>query len=96
MDQKPNARESSNLSTLVTLTLKESLVLKLIRAKKFNRIEIEMKDGEPGQIYVDEEISAENAKFDDIIRGNPFQTITFTQHDGSLVRIKRRTPIKLD
>jgi hypothetical protein len=96
MDQEHRFSESGTQSTLVSLTLKESTLFKILRNRKYSRIEIQMKDGELGQVYVDEEISAANAKIEDVIRSNAFQTITFTKHDGHVIRINRRIPIKLD
>jgi hypothetical protein len=74
---------------------KEVALVGLIREKRYSRIEIQMKDGEVARIYADEEIPPIGAKVDDIIRSNAFQTITLTEHDGDLVRIKRTIPIKL-
>lgn len=96
MDHKGKVKESSNLPHLMNLTVKETSLLQLLREKKYSKIEIEMKNGEIGQVYLDEEMSTTNTKLEDIIRGNAFQTITVTQHDGNLVRIKRRLPVRLD
>jgi len=96
MDHKGKVKESSNLPHSMNLTLKETSLLQLLRAKKYSKIEIEMKNGEIGQVYLDEDMSTTNTKLEDIIRGNTFQTITVTQHDGNLVRIKRRLPVRLD
>jgi len=74
---------------------KESALLALIRAKKYSRIEIEMKDCEIDCIHVDEEISPSGARVEEIVGSNAYQTITITKHEGTLVRIKRRIPIKL-
>ena len=95
MDHKADLQHSG-LSILVRLTLKESALLKLLRTKRFSRIEIELKNGEVGQVYADEEIPTTGAKPEDILDSSGFQTITFTQHDGNTVRIKRRVPMKLD
>ena len=54
--------KSAKQSTVMSLTLKESALLKILRNKKYSGIEIQMKEGELGQVYVDEEISAANAK----------------------------------
>ncbi len=95
-DQKLRLRKTEPQQTSISLTPKESTLLKLLRTKKYKRIEIEMRNGEPGQIYVDEEISMANTRIDDIIRSDAFQTITITKHDGQVVRLNRRIPIKLD
>lgn len=96
MDHEPRLEKSAKRPTLVSLSLKESSLLKLLRSHKYSRIEIELKNGELSQIYVDEEISTDHTKLEDIIRSKAFQTITFTKHDGQVTRIKRRIPIKLD
>lgn len=80
---------------LVAVNNKESTVLELLRTKKYSRIEIQMKDGEVAQIYADEEIPPIGARVEDLIRSNAFQTITLTEHNGDLVRIKRTIPIKI-
>jgi hypothetical protein len=95
-DQELRLRKPEPRPTSISLTPKESSLLKLLRTNKYNRIEIEMKNGELGQIYVDEEISTANTRIDDIIRSNAYQTITITKHDGEVVRLNRRIPIKLD
>jgi hypothetical protein len=96
MDQEHRLSKSGKQPTLVSLTLKESALLKILRDKKYSRIEIQLKDGELGLVYVDEEISAANTRIEDVIRSNAFQIITFTKHDGHVIRINRRIPIKLD
>ena len=95
MDHEQRLSKSGRHSTLVSLTLKESALLKILRNKKYSRIEIQMKDGELGQVYVDEEISAANTTIEDVIRSDAYQTITFTKHDGRVIRINRRIPIRL-
>lgn len=96
MDHEQRLSKSANRSTLVSLTLKETALLRILRNKRYSRIEIQMKDGELGQVYVDEEISTANTRLEEVIHSNAFQTITFTKHDGQVIRINRRIPIKLD
>lgn len=95
-DQKLRLRKTELRPSSISPTPKESTLLNLLRTKKYNRIEIEMRNGELGQIYVDEEISMANTRIDEIIRSDAFQTITITKHDGQVVRLNRRIPIKLD
>lgn len=78
----------------MNLTSQEVALIDLIRAKKYTRIEILMKNGAFSRIYVDEEISPAAANMEDLIHSNGFQTITITEHGGDLVRIKRTIPIK--
>ena len=80
---------------LEAISQNESIVLRLLRARKYSRIEIQTRDGEMTCIYAEEELSPTGAKVDDIIQSTAFQTLTITQHDGSLKRIKRTIPIKL-
>lgn len=79
----------------ITVGPREVALLKLIRERKYSRIEIQMKDGEVARIYADEEIPPSGVKVEDVIRSNAFQTITLTEHEGDLVRIKRTIPIKI-
>jgi len=84
-----------NKPDLISVSRNESALLKLLRTKKYSRIEIQITDGEVARIYADEEIPPNSARVEDLIRSNAFQTITITEHDGNLTRIKRTIPIKL-
>lgn len=79
----------------MTVSEKESTLLTLLRAKRYTRIEVEMRNGEIDCIHVHEEISPSGAIVEDIVRNTAHQTVTLTKHDGDLVRINRRMPIKL-
>jgi len=94
MDRSGRLKETSPTATLVSLTVKESSLLDLLRSNRYSRIEIEMKNGEINKVYVDEELIATNARLDDIVKSNAFQTVTVTRHDGNVVRIKRRIPVR--
>jgi hypothetical protein len=96
MDYEQRLSKSGKQSTLASLTLKETALLQILRNKKYSRIEIQMKDGELGQVYADEEIPTANTTIEDVICSNGYQTITFTKHDGRVTRINRRIPLKLD
>lgn len=80
---------------LVNVTPAESALRALLRAKKYSRIEIHLKNGAVTCIYADEEISPATTSVETIIHSKAFQTITITEHGGNLVRIKRTIPIKI-
>ncbi len=93
---KQDLRKFSDGTVLVRISEREFAVLQLIRQKKYRKLEIEIKGGEVAHVDVEEEIPiAGEIRLEEIVQSKSYQTVSFTRHDGQLVRIKRRIPIKL-
>ena len=84
--------------TRVAVTIRndqEREVLRLVRAGTFDRITINLKNGEIVTVEAINEISkADQKKLLSILNSRDFQTVTITKHDGDIVRITQKVPIR--
>jgi len=76
------------------LTDEESLVLRLLRSRKYSHVEIDMKGGIITKAYTREEIQHfPGSDLQSILSQNDFVTITLKKHNGKVTRIVREIPI---
>jgi hypothetical protein len=80
----------------------EKRIIEIIRAKKFQKIQILIRNGSPVRMYIEEEFQNGNInKFDlskikQIIEENEFQEVIFLRKNGKNTLVKRRVPILLN
>ena len=74
---------------------KEREVLRLVREGDYDRISIQLKDGNIVSAETEKEISkSQQNRLLDILNNREFQTVTVTKHDGEIVKIKQKVTIK--
>lgn len=73
----------------------ERKVLRLVREGGFNQISIRLKDGNIIHAEAEKEFSKSQLKnLTGILNDGKFQTVSITQHNGEIVRINQKLPIK--
>jgi hypothetical protein len=72
----------------------EREVLRLVREGCFDRISIQLKDGNIVRAEAEKEIpESQRRKLLNILNSRDFQTVTMTKQDGEIVRIRQKIPI---
>jgi hypothetical protein len=80
----------------------EKRIIEIIRAKKFQKIQIFIRDGSPIRMDIEEEFQNSNinkfdlSKINQIIEEKEFQEVILLRKNGKNTLIKRRVPILLN
>jgi len=75
--------------TVEQLTEEEKNILEMVHNKKIHKIEIQRTDGENVIVKSSEKMNVSEAKIKEMLKDNPFQTITVETQNGNTVSIER-------
>ena len=81
------------------LNPEESAVLSMVRNKDYRQLTVHLQDGRIVQADIEEELEKGRSSdlyrsLQKILREKVYQTVTVKVHDGGVVRIQRKTPVK--